>query len=146
MNLEVSSWVGILSAVWLLFFVFGRWQFNRVKQSTTDMILNKARRVRRLHQNPSVEDFYTQIQPDWEAMLKKNAWFILHYTELFPVPAWPSIVKKRLKFTPAWTGAYLAVNGIKLPANADLEIEIEHIVMLSPKKSTKTVKTNQLNN
>lgn len=134
MGLDLSPWIGILSAIWLLFFVLGRWQLNRVKQCTTDLILNEASQVQRLHQPPNVEDFYTQIQPNWEVMLKKNAWFILHKTELFPVPAWPLIVQKRLNFTPAWMGAYLRLNGIKLPAEPELETEIERIVTLVPRK------------
>jgi hypothetical protein len=134
MSLDFSPWVGILSAVWLVFFVLGRWQFNRIKQSTTNLILGEVRRVSRLSQPPNVEDFYTQIQPIWKAMLKKSAWFILDKSELFPVPAWPLIVQKQMNFTPAWLGAYLRLNGFKLPAEAELELEIERIVRLAPKK------------
>ena len=134
MNLDTSSWIGIISAIWLLIFILGRWQFNRIKQFTTDLILDKARQARKLHQKPSIEDFYTQIQPEWHMMLKKNAWFILHASELFPVPAHPLIVQKRLKFTPAWMGAYLRLNGIYLTAEAELESEIDRIVSLAPQK------------
>lgn len=134
MNFDISPWIGILSAIWLAFFIAGRWQFNRVKQGTTDLILDEARQARRLHQRPTVENFHEQIQPAWEAMLKKKAWFILHKTELFPVPAWPKIVQKRLNFTPAWLGAYLRVNGFDLPAEVELEAEIQRIVALVPPK------------
>jgi hypothetical protein len=134
MNRDTSSWIGIISAIWLLIFILGRWQFNRIKQFTTDLILDKARQARKLYQKPSIEDFYAQIQPEWQAMLRKNAWFILHASELFPVPAHPLIVQKRLKFTPAWMGAYLRLNGIYLSAETELESEIDRIVSLAPPK------------
>jgi hypothetical protein len=140
MNLDISPWIAILSAIWLVMFILGRWQFNRVKQYTTDMILEEARRKKSLNQYLTVEDLYQQLQPGWEEMIKKNAWFILHSTELFPVPAWPSIVKNRLKFTPAWMGAFLRLNGVKLPARVELENEIERIVMLAPQKAPKNGK------
>jgi hypothetical protein len=134
MNLDVTPWIGVLSAVWLLFFVFGRWQFNRVKQITTDLIMSECQKASRLHQRPTVEELYAQVQPAWETALKKSAWFILHKSELFPVPAWPVIVQKRLNFTPAWMGAYLSLNGMDLPASAELKAEIERIAALAPKK------------
>jgi hypothetical protein len=70
-------------------------------------------------------------------MLRKNAWFILHKTELFPIPASPAILKTRLNFTPAWMGAFLRVNGVRLPAAEQLEEEIDHITSLVPKNRKK---------
>jgi len=134
MNLEVSSWIAILSAIWLLFFVLGRWQFNRVKKLTTELILSESRQAQRLSKNITVDELYLQILPIWEASLKKSAWFILHKSELFPVPALPATVRKRLNFTPAWMGAYLRLNGVDLPASAELNVEIERIKALAPKK------------
>jgi hypothetical protein len=135
MSLDFISWIGISSAVWLLFFVFGRRQLDRVKKGTTDLILDEARQVSRLHPPPGVSAFFTQIQPAWEAMLKQRAWFILHKSELFPVPASPRVVRKRLNFTPAWMGAYLRLNGIELPADAEIEAEIKRILALAPKET-----------
>ena len=134
MQFDVSPWFGILSAIWLSMFVLGRWQFKRVKQVTTDLILSESRQASRLQRGLTVEQLYAQIQPAWEAALKKRAWFILHQSELFPVPAWPAIVQKRLNFTPAWMGAYLRLNGMDLPAGAELKAEIERIAGLAPKR------------
>ena len=137
MNLDVSPWIGILSATWLFFFILGRWQFNRIKHITTNLILEEGRRASLMQQPPTVDELYIQILPGWKIMLKKSAWFILHKSELFPVLAWPKIVQKRLNFTPAWMGAYLLLNGIELPADAELKGEIKQIVALVPKRTKK---------
>jgi hypothetical protein len=138
MNLDISPSVGIVSAIWLLLFLTGRWQLNRVKQMTTDLILAEGRKIKQQHQEQTVEGLYEKIIPLWEPEINKIAWFVLHKSELFPIPAFPKIVQKRLNFTPAWMGAYLQINGIHLPASAELKEQINSIISMIPDRKKKT--------
>lgn len=134
LDLNISPWIAVFSGVWLLFYILGRWQFSRVIEGTLALVMEQGRKAHRSPSRPTVEEVYAKIQPEWEAMLKKKAWFILHKSELFPVPATPAIVRKRFNFTPVWLGAYLQVNGIELPAGAELKEEINRIAALAKMK------------
>lgn len=132
MPIELSYVFALLCAVWLVFFIFGRRQLERVKRATLDLVLTQAASLKRQHQEPSIEEFYALLQPGWEAMLRQSARFVTHKTELFPIPATPAAVRRRLNFTPAWLGAYLRLNGYRWAANPELEPEIERILALAP--------------
>lgn len=133
MNFDISPSIGILSALWVALYIAGRWQFSHAKQITTDLVLSEGRRANEIPNPPTVEALYLQIMPQWQSAIKQSIWFIPHKTELFPVPALPRIVQKRLNFTPSWVGAYLTLNGIHLAASPDLKAEIDRIVKLAPK-------------
>jgi len=137
MRFDFSPWAGTVSAVWLIFYISARRQFSRVRQGTVDLVLEQGRRAGQARPRPTVEALFVQLQPVWEAMLRRRAWFIPHRTELFPVPASPGTVARRLNFTPGWVGAYLRLNGIDLPAGADLEAEIQRILALAGRKVRK---------
>jgi hypothetical protein len=47
-------------------------------------------------------------------MVKSSAWFIPHRWELWPLPATPDIVQRRLDFTPEWLGEFLWLEEIKM--------------------------------
>ncbi|MGA2083417.1 MAG: hypothetical protein ABSH53_22830 [Holophaga sp.] len=131
MHFDFSPWAGLVSAAWLVFYIFGRRQFSRVRQGTTELVLEQGRLAGQARPRPTVEGFFAQIQPAWRAMLRQRAWFIPHRTELFPVPAQPEVVARRLNFTPGWVGAYLRLNGVDLPAGSELEAEIQRILALA---------------
>ena len=127
LNVDVSPWIGIFSAIWLLLYLLGRWQFSRVTKGTAALVLEQGRLAQRSPHHPTVEDVYAKVQPAWEVMVKQKAWFVPHKSELFPLPATLDIVRKRLNFTPVWVGAYLQVNGIELPAGSEMKAEIARI-------------------
>lgn len=129
--------LAIFFALWLLMYSLGKWQFKRITQGTTELVLSLGKKAHGRKNRPSVEEFYAQIRPEWEEMLKKNAKYILHKSELFPVPATPRFVETRMKFTPAWLGAFLKVNHLDLPAGEELESEIENVMALAPRRPQK---------
>jgi hypothetical protein len=131
MDFHVSPIIGILSAIWIIVFLFARSQTERIKQRTQNLLLEQARLATKRGEIQSIEQFYEQFQPIWELMLKKTAVVILHRTELFPVRAHPETVRKRLNFTPAWYGAYLRLHGFKWGAEPQLEEEIQSILKLA---------------
>lgn len=131
MNVIISPVFGILSGVWLAFFLLGQFQFNRIKARTTQMIMEKAIQFQQQEAKPTVETYFAWLQPHWESMLKNSAWFILHKTELWPMPASPDYVRNRMNFTLAWLGAYLRLHGHKWPAEPELEKKIHDILALA---------------
>jgi hypothetical protein len=131
LRFDFSPWAGVVSAVWLAFYILGRRQFARVRRGTAELVLEQGRRAGQMASCPSVEAFYTQLQPEWEAMLGRQAWFLPHRSELFPVPVRPADLRRRLNFTPGWVGAYLRLNGVHLPAGTELEKEIQRILALA---------------
>jgi len=134
---DAQAIVAIGFAIWLLMFGLGQWQFKRITKGTTELVLAMGKKAHNRRERPTVEEFYAQIRPEWEAMLKQKAKFILHKTELFPVPANARFVETRMKFTPAWLGAFLKVNHLDLPASEELEAEIEAVMSLAPKRPVK---------
>ncbi len=131
LRFDFSPWAGVVSAVWLVFYILGRRQFTRVRRGTADLVLEQGRRAAQLSPRPSVEALYDQLQPEWEAMVKRRAWFLPHRSELFPVPVRLGGLRRRLNFTPGWVGAYLRLNGVHLTAGTDLEMEIQRILALA---------------
>lgn len=127
----------IFFALWLLMYSLGKWQFKRITQGTTELVLAMGKKAHNRKNKPTVEEFYAQIRPEWEAMLKQKAKYILHKSELFPVPANARFVETRMKFTPAWLGAFLKVNHLDLPASEELEAEIEGVMALAPRRPEK---------
>lgn len=128
-----QSTLVIFFAIWLLMYSLGQWQFRRIKEGTTELVLSMGKKAHARKIRPTVEEFYAQIRPEWEKMIHQRAKYILHKTELFPVPANAHFVEKRIKFTPGWLGAFLKVNHLDLPASEELEGEIESIMALAPK-------------
>ncbi len=137
MDFQISPVIGILSAAWLLMFLYARSQTQRIMKNTLDMILEMAEIEDKKVPRPTLEQFYANFQVNWEEMLHKSAVVILHKTELFPLPAKPEIVRKRLNLTPAWMGAYLKINGFHWNASSELNEQIQQILELAPAKKKK---------
>jgi hypothetical protein len=137
MDFQLSPVIGILSAAWLLMFLYARSQTERIKKNTVDMILERARIESKREPCSTMEQFYADFQQDWEKMLHESAVVILHKSELFPLPAKPEVVRRRLNLTPAWMGAYLRLHGFRLKASPELDEQIQQIMILAPTKKTK---------
>ena len=127
--------IGLL--IWLILFVAGNQQYKRLRQKTIDLTLFEIQAAKKNNKELSVEQYYQILLPHWEEMVSHSAWFILHKTELFPMPATPKYIKKRMNFTPAWLGAFLQINGIKLTCEKDLEEEINTILEKAPERQKK---------
>jgi hypothetical protein len=114
---------GIVStffAVWLALFATSNWQLNRIKSKTHKLVLKEAEKILEQKPNINIKDFYESLHPIWRGMVKDSALFIPHRWELWPMPATPNRVQKRIDFTPEWLGEFLwmeevKMNGVKPP-------------------------------
>ena len=104
----------ITFSIWLIFFVWGRAQFNRIKKLTQSIIVEEARIEIKKNKSITLKEFYDQIYPSWCDLVKKSIWFIPHKSELWPMPAKPDYVRKRIGFNHEWTARVLLENGIEL--------------------------------
>jgi hypothetical protein len=57
---------------------------------------------------------------------------------LWPVPARPDGLRRRLNLTPAWLGAFLALGGMKLPADYELSRQIDEILRSAHPRRSKS--------
>lgn len=125
----------IIFSIWIVFFLWGRAQFNRIKDATVKLILDNIDNAKKVHKNLTIDQYYEMLSPQVDAIIRANAKFILHKTELFPMPAKPDYVRTRMNFTPEWVGAILKMNGQSVKANSKQHKTIEYIISLSKIKS-----------
>jgi len=104
----------ITFSIWLILFVLGRAQFNKIKKLTQSVIVEKANVQIKEDKEIILKEFYKQIYPSWCDLVKKSIWFIPHKTELWPMPAKPDYVRDRIGFNQEWTARILLDNGIEL--------------------------------
>lgn len=125
----------IVFSIWIVFFLWGRAQFNKVKDATVKMILDNIEEAKKVHKNLTIDQYHEMLSPQVDAFIKTNVKFILHKTELFPMPAKPDYVRTRMNFTPEWVGAILKMNGQVIKATSKQQKTIEYIISLSKIKS-----------
>lgn len=104
----------ITFSIWLILFVLGRAQFNKIKKLTQSVVVEKANVQIKEDKEITLKEFYKQIYPSWCDLVKKSIWFIPHKTELWPMPAKPDYVRDRIGFNQEWTARILLDNGIEL--------------------------------
>ena len=126
--------ITLLSVAWLAMFILGRKQYEDIKKQTLQLLTEGADRAKARNIELSVQEYYDQLQPVWEEMVRRTARFVLHKTELFPVPATPDYVRKRMNFTPAWLGAYLRLHHYKVTAVPELDEQINKILAMANNK------------
>ena len=127
----------IVFTIWIIFFLWGRAQFNNVKDKTVSLIIENIDEAKKKIKNLTIDQYYEMIYPQFEEIVKTSAKFIPHKTELFPVPAKPEYVKTRMNFTPEWVGAILSLHGHAIKADRKQQKTIEYIIALSKIKSRK---------
>jgi hypothetical protein len=104
----------IFLASWLFMFLTSREQMRRIKKRTEALVLSIAKKAMQERPGLTLNQLYELVLPDWRAMVPKTAWYILHKTELFPVPARPDTVIERLKFGPDYVGTILIDHQVEL--------------------------------
>jgi len=135
---EISPTVSVvIFSIWLVLFLWGRSQLNNIKNATTQLVLENIEAAKKKNKNLTVEQYYQILYPKFKTYVKANAKFVPHKTELFPMPAKPDYVKKRIHFTPEWVGAFLKLNGYTIIANSQQQKTINHIIELSKIKGKK---------
>lgn len=125
----------IVFSIWIVLFLWGRSQFNKIKDATIKLILDNIDDALKTHENLTIDQYHELLSPQVDAIIQANAKFIPHKTELFPMPAKPSYVKSRMNFTPEWVGAILKLNGHAIKANSKQQKTIDYIISLSKIKS-----------
>jgi hypothetical protein len=101
-------------AVWLLLFVTGREQYRRVTRRTEELVLRMVQPALKANPAMTLPEFYRLLMPEWRQMLKKSAWYMTHKTELFPIPARPELVIKRMGLDETYVGQILLEHQIQL--------------------------------
>lgn len=125
---DVSTFITTsLLGLWLLFFLLGREQLKRLKANTQHMALDNIETALEKNKNLTVSQYYKQLNRKWELMVPRTAKFILHKSELYPVPAKLETVRMQIHFSPEWLGAFLKLNGYTLKATPVQQERIEHI-------------------
>jgi hypothetical protein len=101
----------ILLIVWFLMFVDGKIQQSAIKKKLFARIHQGL--ITKKDKNPdlALDEFYEWVFSNWDELVKKNAWFILSKSELYPISANPDRVMARMNLTPAWLGDYLKLTG-----------------------------------
>ncbi len=127
---------GIVLGIWLLFFVLGKRQFEKVKAYTLQLVVDEFRKIKRSNPVPNLDNLFQAIMDIWEPWLAKNIRFIPHKTEFWPMPAKPDYVRQRMNLNPEWMGAYLELKGMKVEATPEQAEKIAQIVAMAPQNQT----------
>jgi len=106
--------VGAVLLIWMGILLGGKMQLRRVERRTGLLVLEAARQALGEEPRPRVDQLYDRLYPQWCQMVRRSALFILHRWELWPLPATPSIVRRRIDFTPEWLAQYLRTHGFKV--------------------------------
>ena len=104
----------ITFSIWLILFVLGRAQFNKIKKLTQSVIVEKASAQIKENKSITLKEFYNQIYPSWCDLVKESIYFIPHKSELWPMPAKPDYVRERSGVEQEWTARILLEHGIEL--------------------------------
>jgi len=109
--------MGLVSLV--LFFILaiyfaGVLQVRSIESKTMTMVLDASKKAIANKPHITSHGIYKQLFPQWEAKIKKWAWFVPHRLDLWPVPVSAANVQKKFNFSPEWISALLEQNGIHL--------------------------------
>lgn len=124
---------GILLAIWLGFFLYGKRQFQLAKTITLELPLKELKKARSSIPDLTVEKYYDYLYLIWESEIEERIRLILNKSEFFPIKATPELLRDRLNFSPEWLGAYLKVKKRPLSASEELQSRIDEIVRYSQK-------------
>jgi hypothetical protein len=127
----------IIFSIWIVLFLLGRAQLNRIKDLLAKTALNEIDTALVGNKDLSINQYYELLYPKFEIIVKTNSRFIPHKTELFPMPSTPKYVKTRINFTPEWLGAYMQINGYLLKANRSQKKIIDQLLLLQKVRSQK---------
>ncbi len=122
----------ILLGIWLVLFIAGKAQFDWIKKSTANLVLQKYQSYAQL---PGLSAYYREITPEWETNIVKKVYFIPHKSEMFPIPVRSDDIRQRINFTEAWVGAYLKMHGYEVLCSEIQGQQIKAILgKVKPKK------------
>lgn len=127
----------IVLGIWLLFLMGGRYQLNRIKKNTVDIVLSEAKKVVSRTPPLNLSSFYHDIYPIWVDMVRKSAYFVPHKSELFPIPARPDAICARINFSADWVGAFLEKNGYEVSATPEQRQKIKAILATGAKRGAR---------
>lgn len=132
MNFGIQQITIILLVVWFLMFVAGKIQQNRIKKKLFARIHQGLAPAQKNNADLGLDEYYGWVFSDWDELVKRNAWFILSKSELYPISANPERVMARMNLTPAWLGAYLELTGNKIKMTEDQRAAVDAIIESVP--------------
>ncbi len=132
MNFGIQQITIILLVVWFLMFVAGKIQQGTIKKKLFARIHQGLGPAQENNPDLTLDEFYDWIFSDWNELVKRNAWFILSQSELYPISANPERVMARMNLTPAWLGAYLELTGKKIKMSEEQQAAVDAIIQSVP--------------
>lgn len=115
----------LILAVWWVLFLAGREQLRRVERRTEELILKQVEVERQGNAKLTLDEFYARLIPEWQKMVRASAWFVTHKTELFPIPARPELVMKRMGMDEVYVGRILVGHEIELQGRGFKKVKKE---------------------
>lgn len=116
--------------IWTVLLLTGQAQLRRVEARTLPLVLDETRRALADDPGLTAAELYDRLYPAWCRMVRHTAWFVPHRWEMWPLPAFPAVVRDRMKFTPQWLAQRLSENGVHLRGGGPKE-------KAPPRESTK---------
>lgn len=110
---------------WLFLFLTGREQLNCIVRRTETLVLERTKAELKNNPNLTLDELYKLVLPEWQQMIRKCAWYVTHKTELFPIPAIPDLVMKRIDMNANYVGRILVGNHIVLDGYEFKKVEKE---------------------
>ena len=111
MTIGIQQITVIILIVWFVLFVTGKLQQGRIKIKLLERIQKGIDPAIKANPQLTLDEFYQWVFADWGRLVRKNAWFVLAPSELFPIAPRPEQMRTQMNLTPVWLGAFLAVKG-----------------------------------
>jgi len=96
------------------FFLSGKAQLRSIEKISTNYVIQKYEELTAHNRKIRLDQFFSAISGDWENIVKGKVLFVPHRFELWPMPASPKYLAKRLPLTENWVGKVLIENGKEL--------------------------------
>jgi len=104
----------IVFSVWLIIFLLGKSQLRSIEKISASYIIQKYEELAAHNRKIRLGQFFSAISGDWEKVVKGKVLFVPHRYELWPMPASPKYLAKRLPFTENWVGKVLVEHNMEL--------------------------------
>lgn len=104
----------IVFSVWLIVFLSGKMQLRLIEKISINFVLQKYEELISQNRKIRLGQFFNAISENWEPEVRRKVLFVPHRFELWPMPASPKYLAKRLPFSENWVGKVLVENGKEL--------------------------------
>jgi hypothetical protein len=123
--------LGLLT-LWFVVFVAGKIQQNRIKKKLLQRIREGVKPLQKENPDLNLDEAYAWVFSNWNSLVRKNAWFVLNKSELFPVAIHPERLRSQMNLTKPWLGAYLTLHGVDLSMSEAQKAAVTEIIQAIP--------------